>query len=543
MSVADALRMMNAGLDYLNGPGADELDAAACGSVLRSLAAVQAKFTAAHALVLARFDAADAHDCDGYGNSAAWLMAMTDMTRQDARVEMRQMRLLRDHPEMAAALAAKDISKSWAMAIAEWTKKLPAELRAETIKILVEAAAAGASRDDLRIIAAVAEQKWRSSRPDADDDGFDDRYVQVGTTFQGAGVIRGNLTPECAAAVQAVLEALGKKAGLEDVRTEGQRFHDALLQGCELLIGAKMVPDRAGADTHVAVHIPFPELRQRPGAPEAEEVWLRGTAGETGYLLGKDAEAAACDARTTPVVTGHADMRVVDKIIALALAAAGITLDGADPAGDDDDDDDDNDASLDNDSSHRSWGTAVGGPRAASRARLRARERFTPDAAQALRYAIARLAIDFVSGPAGMAGWLRTTLLAPPYSTPSLPLDIGYPTPSRPASAAPSSCGTGAAPGRGAGDPPPGATCTTCSTRPTAGRLPSATACCCASSTTTCASTAAAGGSSCIPTAPPPPTDPTGRCCTATHHPPSAPGRARLASWNRPALPAPAAVI
>ena len=38
MSVADALRMMNAGLDYLNGPGAGELDAAACGPVLRSLA-------------------------------------------------------------------------------------------------------------------------------------------------------------------------------------------------------------------------------------------------------------------------------------------------------------------------------------------------------------------------------------------------------------------------------------------------------------------------------------------------------------------------
>ena len=154
--------------------------------------------------------------------------------------------------------------------------------------------------------------------------------MQAGTTFGGAGVIRGNLTPECAAAVQAVLEALGKKAGAEDTRTEGQRFHDALQQGCELLIRAKMVPDRAGADTHVAVHIPFPELRQRPGAPEAEEVWLRGTAGEPGYLTGKDAEAAACDAVAEPVVTGHADMRVVDKIIALALAAAGITLDGAD---------------------------------------------------------------------------------------------------------------------------------------------------------------------------------------------------------------------
>ena len=197
----------------------------------------------------------------------------------------------------------------------------------------MQAAQAGASLDDLRMIAGVAlEQKWRASRPDADEDGFDDRYVQAATTFGGAGVIRGNLTPECAAAVQAVLEALGKKAGAEDTRTEGQRFHDALQAGCELLIGAKMVPDRAGADTHVAVHIPFPELRQRPGAPEAEEVWLRGAAGEPGYLTGKDAEAAACDAVAEPVVTGHADMRVVDKIIGLALAAAGITLDGAGPA-------------------------------------------------------------------------------------------------------------------------------------------------------------------------------------------------------------------
>src|SRR5580704_8356522 len=247
MGVADALRMMNAGLDYLNGPGAADLDPAACGTVLRSMAEVQAKFTAAHASVLGRFDAADAHDSDGYGNSAEWLMAMTDMTRGDARAEVWQMRLLRDHPEMAAALAAAEIFTSQALAIAAWTRKLPAELRAETITILVQAAQAGASLDDLRMIAGVALQKWRAQQPDGDDDGFDDRYVQAATTFGGAGVIHGNLTPECAAAVQAVLEALGKKAGAEDTRTEGQRFHDALQQGCELLIRAKMVPDRAGS--------------------------------------------------------------------------------------------------------------------------------------------------------------------------------------------------------------------------------------------------------------------------------------------------------
>ncbi|MGH3289119.1 MAG: DUF222 domain-containing protein, partial [Streptosporangiaceae bacterium] len=404
---------------------AADLDPAACGSVLRSLGEIEAKFTAAHAAVLARFDAADAHDSDGYGTSATWLAAMADMTPPDAKAKVRRMRLLRDNPEMAAALAGADISKSWALAIGEWTKKLPAELRAETIKILVQAARAGASRDDLRTIAGIALEKWRASRPDADEDGFDDRYVQVGTTFGGAGVIRGNLTPECAAAVQAVVEALGKKAGAEDVRTEGQRFHDALQQGCELLIRAKMVPDRAGADTHVAVHIPFPRLRQHPGAPEAEEVWLRGTAGEPGYLLGKDAEAAACDAFMVPVVTGHADMTVVDKIIALALAAAGITLDGTADSNTGDPDDTDHDDAGDSGDGHQGWGIAgASTPRA--RARGRARQRFTPGAARALRYAIARLAIDFVSGPAGLASWLRTTLLAPPYSTPSLPLDIGY---------------------------------------------------------------------------------------------------------------------
>src|SRR5215469_6842 len=104
-SVAEALQMANATMDYLNGPGAGELDAAACGPVLRSLGEIQAKFTAAHAAVLGRFDAADAHDSDGYGNSVAWLMAMTDMTRPDARADVRRMRLLRDHPALAGSLA------------------------------------------------------------------------------------------------------------------------------------------------------------------------------------------------------------------------------------------------------------------------------------------------------------------------------------------------------------------------------------------------------------------------------------------------------
>ncbi len=64
-----------------------------------------------------------------------------------------------------------------------------------------------------------------------------------------------------------------------------------------------------------------------PGAAELEDAWLRARLGEPGdpgtaYLTGKDAEVAACDALTVPVVTGHGDMTVIDKIIALASRPA-----------------------------------------------------------------------------------------------------------------------------------------------------------------------------------------------------------------------------
>jgi hypothetical protein len=380
-SVAEALRMAGAGLEYLNSRAGDELDPAALGEVLTTLGDLQSKLAAAHAAFLRRFDAADAHDVDGYGSSSAWLAAKGRMTRRDARAAVRQMRQFSERPGLHEAVAAGDLSQSWAGAITRWTQKLPAEMREVTDKILLQAAAAGASLEDLATIAAAAIEQWRSAQPDPEDDfDFRDRYVKLGLTFGGAGVIRGDLAPECAAALNAVMEALGKRRGPEDDRSEGQRFHDALAEACHLLLRARLVPDRAGADTQVIAHIPISQLRQMPGAAELEDAWLRARLGEgtdpaTAYLTGKDAVVAACDALTVPVVTGHADMTVIDKIIALSAA----------------------------------------GPAPLS-----------AEARQAHRYAIARLAVDFVSGPGGLASALRTGLLEHPYSTPSLPLDIGF---------------------------------------------------------------------------------------------------------------------
>jgi hypothetical protein len=419
-SVAEALRTAHASLDYLNSPAAAELHAAGAGGVLTSLGELQAKVTAAHAAFLRRFDAADAHDADGYGTSAAWLAAKTQLSVKDAKAAVRRMRQLTEHGCLADALAAGRISASWAAEIIELTRKLPAELRGDTDQILLDAAALGASLDDLRYLATRAWEQWRAAHPDPDDDGFDDRYVQVGTTFGGAACIRGNLTPECNAAVQAVLEALGKKHGPEDHRTEHQRFHDALQAGCELLIRAQMVPDRAGADTQVTVHIPLSQLRDMPGASGLEDAWIRGRLGETGYLAGAGAEAAACDALTVPVVVGQADMTVVDKMIALALSA----IDGGHRAGHitdggTDDGDGGSESVRCSDSSDQS-------DRDAGSAGSERSKALSPEAYAALRYAMARLAVELVSGPAGLAAFLRTQLLEAPWNTPSLPLDIGY---------------------------------------------------------------------------------------------------------------------
>src|SRR5580700_5786053 len=83
------------------------------------------------------------------------------------------------------------------------------------------------------------------------------------------------------------------------------------------------------------IHIPLSQLRQLPGAPELEDAWIRARVGEDGYLAGPDAETAACDAQTIPVVTGAMDPDAINQMIALARSAAeaGACAGAADPAG------------------------------------------------------------------------------------------------------------------------------------------------------------------------------------------------------------------
>ncbi len=394
-SVADALRRRPALGAYLNSPAAADLDGPARAEALEQLGAITSLLGAAQNGLLRRFDAGYDHDGDGYATAAAWLAAKNHLGRKDAIAAVRQMRLLARHPLLDAATTTGGLTISWAREIAGWTGRIDHdELQSEADKILIDAAAAGADLDDLKLIAQAAYEAWRAQEPDPDEDphgkGFGDRDLCLDTTMDGAGRIRGDLTPECAAAVTAVLEALGKRRGPDDFRTIGQRYHDALQEACELLIRAKLVPDRAGSDTRVDVTIPLSDLLGMDGASVVEDTWLRARAGEHGYLSGKDAEAAACDALIVPVVTGSPDWDLIGQMITLITDAYAHTA--GDPA-----------------DAH------AGGPRP-----------LAPEAWEALQYALARRAIRFVSGPGALASALRRSLLGKPLNTKSAVLDIGY---------------------------------------------------------------------------------------------------------------------
>jgi hypothetical protein len=147
------------------------------------------------------------------------------------------MKRLLAHPSVGQALAEAAISPSWARAICAWTDQLPEDGRDEADTILLAAAAGGATLADLAGLAE--EMRRRAAGPDeGGDHGFDDRSLWLGLTFAGAGRLTGDLTPACAAALSAVLEALGKKTGPEDGRSLAQRRHDALEEACQRLIGA-----------------------------------------------------------------------------------------------------------------------------------------------------------------------------------------------------------------------------------------------------------------------------------------------------------------
>jgi len=228
-SVGEALDMVRAGLGYLAATDAARLPAAVQAQVLRELEQHDAMATAARAGFLAAFTAGQGHAGDGDYSAVSWLIHRTGITRGAAVGHSAWARRVPAHPRVLAALAAGRVSEPVGRVICLWTDKLPAEYRDAGDEQLLAAFAGGLGLGDLAGLFAEMYVRARGDVPDQDGGReFADREVKLATTIGGAGVMHGDLTAECAAAVAAVLDALSAPAGKEDDRTKGQRYHDAL---------------------------------------------------------------------------------------------------------------------------------------------------------------------------------------------------------------------------------------------------------------------------------------------------------------------------
>src|SRR6202167_4149517 len=308
-STADAVAMVAAGLGWLATTDVASLTTIEQADCLRGLERSASMHIAARSRGLSAFSAQGGYEDDGQGWARTWLTWQPRIAGAAAYGALPWMHRLAGHRAVGDALGAGEISESWARQICDWTDKLPEDVRGDADVFLLGAAAGGA---ELRDLGKLAEEIRRQcARPDTDgDDGFAGRALRLDTTFEGAGKLDGNLTPQCAAALQAVLDALGKRRGPEDDRTKGQRLHDALEDACRRLIGSGCLPDRAGQPTQIVLHMDLDRLRGLPGAPEAEAAW----AGQATAGPGDD-----CDAQIVPVVTGRVDPRVLDRLAAALL--------------------------------------------------------------------------------------------------------------------------------------------------------------------------------------------------------------------------------
>jgi hypothetical protein len=281
--------------------------------------------------------------------------------------------------------------------------------------------------------------------------------VCLDTTFDGAGVIRGDLTPECAAMVQAVLDALAAPAGRGDLRTHPERYHDALAEAMRRLLSSDLLPQRAGQPVKALVHVHFAELLDLDAGSVLQDQWIAAyrarwaarraaasvSASDGGaWLDGDAARAMACDAMIVPVVEGDIDAGAVEELISAcvqyhrlrAQAAGGAgSAGGADGAG-----------GQAGPVPQGDTGAADGaiipaglrGP-AARQAEQAGQAEQAEQAEQAaaaagvgevlaiLEHQILGRVIQVVSGPGGVASFLRRNLMGKGLNGPSLPLDVG----------------------------------------------------------------------------------------------------------------------
>src|SRR5579871_2048731 len=443
LNADEALRLLPSLLSVMASADLAGQPAEATAEALHLLEQADAIGAAVRGRYLEAFHAQEGPVADGQRSIRSWLIHTTRVTGGQAGEHLAVQALARDHPVLLAALAEGGLlTKSVALQLARWTRHIPEECRDKAEELLAGAAQAGVGLRDLAAMCAEIRARTAGPDPDGKDPGLD-RGLTLATTFDGAGVLHGDLTPECAAMVRSVLDALAAPQGAEDGRTRAQRYHDAMQEAMNRLLASDLLPQRAGQPVKALVHIYFAELLDLDRDGILQEKWIgeyraRWAAaraassvspGDGGaWLEGDAARAIAVDAMIIPVVLADVDPGALDELIALCVSYHHLRTQtppaDRDPAPAATRNPDSNEDGAGSPATSDTAGPLPAGliTAAARQAELAAT---VTDALAGLEQQILGKILQVVSGPGGAASFLRRNLLGKPLAGPSLPLDVG----------------------------------------------------------------------------------------------------------------------
>jgi hypothetical protein len=165
-------------------------------------------------------------------------------------------------PAVAAAQATGSISPAHARVIVRAIEKLPAAVQRDHGAAVETRLVAEATRFDPSVLARMARRLGDLLDPDgtlAEDTHHDQhRHATLTGNPDGSGLLRAHLTPAVLAQWQAVLDPLAAPrppdADGPDLRSPGQRLHDALADAAGVLLAADDLPPTGGTPAHRAAH-------------------------------------------------------------------------------------------------------------------------------------------------------------------------------------------------------------------------------------------------------------------------------------------------
>ena len=208
-SASEAMEMVHAGCGYLAAADATAMAAGTQARCLQMLEQAHSMGTAARSSILAAFTSGQGYAADADYSPRAWLIHKTRITGA-AVAHTAWARRAAAHPLVAAVLAAGEISESspGRSAAGRTAPRIAGRPRHDPGR-------RSQFRIDLRDLAASPARSTpvpRTPPDDGPDDGFG-TALKLETTFAGAGVLTGDLTPECGSIVATVLDALSAPAG------------------------------------------------------------------------------------------------------------------------------------------------------------------------------------------------------------------------------------------------------------------------------------------------------------------------------------------